>query len=67
MTGSLCLEPGKPRWLVTGTCKRLSFVDIRTLGCLSKYIFFRERKCNDILERQALKIYMLKILRINRP
>jgi hypothetical protein len=42
MTGSLCLGPDRPRWLVAGTCKRLFFVDIGILGCLSKYIFLEK-------------------------
>ena len=38
------------RYLVHDICKRSSFIDLRTLKCLSKYLF-KERNYNDILER----------------
>jgi hypothetical protein len=35
---------------VAGTYKKSYLIDLRTLKCLSKYLF-RERKLNNILER----------------
>ena len=39
------------------TYKSSSLVDLKTLRCLSKYLF-RERERNDILERDTQKICM---------
>jgi hypothetical protein len=48
---------GRLRLLVAGTCKRSLSVEVETLRYLNKY-FFREKKYKNILERDALKIYM---------
>jgi len=42
---------------VANTCKRSFLVEVGTLRCLNKYLF-RERKYKNILEKDALKIYM---------
>jgi hypothetical protein len=42
---------------VTSTCKKFYLVKVRILRCLNKYLF-KERKYNNILEKDALKIYM---------
>jgi hypothetical protein len=41
---------GKQRWLIAGTYKISPFIDMMTLIYLSNYLF-KERKCNDILEK----------------
>jgi hypothetical protein len=48
---------GRSKWLMANTCKRFSLMKVETFRCLNKYLF-RERKYNNILERDALKIYM---------
>jgi hypothetical protein len=48
---------GRLRWFVIGTCKKFLLVEVRTLRCLNKYLF-GEKKYKNILERDALKIYM---------
>jgi hypothetical protein len=42
---------------MTTTCKMSPLVKVKALLYLNKYIFI-ERKYNNILERDALKIYM---------
>jgi hypothetical protein len=42
---------------VANTCKKFFLVEVRTLRYLNKYLF-REKKCNNILERDAWKIYV---------
>jgi hypothetical protein len=52
---SLYLVLDRPRRLVANICKISFLVEVETLRCLNKY-FFKERKYNNILERDALKI-----------
>ena len=42
---------------MTNTCKKSILVEVKTLLYLNKYIF-KERKYNNILDINALKIYM---------
>jgi hypothetical protein len=42
---------------VANTCKKFFLVEMETLRYLNKYLF-REKKYNNILERDALKIYV---------
>ena len=42
---------------MASTCKRSLLVEVGNLRCLNKYLY-RERKYNDILERNALNIYI---------
>jgi len=55
--GSLYLVLGRLRWFVIGICKKSLLVEVRTLRCLKKYLF-GEKKYKNILERDALKVYI---------
>jgi hypothetical protein len=48
---------------MTSTCKKSHLVEVMTLRCLNKYLF-RDRKYNNILERNDLKIYMQQRMKI---
>jgi len=56
MVDSLYLIRDRSRYLIVSTYKRFFFIDVKTLRCLSRYIF-RERKyksCKEIIEREML-------------
>jgi hypothetical protein len=57
MVDSLYLMFDRPRWLVSSNCKRFHLMEVETLQYLNKHLF-RERKYNNILEKDTLKIYM---------